>query len=181
MSRRTERLGSLLQEELASYIQRDLTDPRITGFPSVTRVKVSEDLSVADVYLTVMGSEGQQSAALNAIRHAGGLMRAKLTKTLSIRQVPFLKFHIDEQLKKELEVMSLISKVNEEKAEMDERAAKQAVLEAEQAAKDAAKLARRQAAEGLEAEPEAASRVREFTDDDEFNESPDNPNDPRPA
>jgi ribosome-binding factor A len=177
MSRRTERLGSLLQEELASYIQRDLTDPRITGFPSVTRVKVSEDLSVADVYLTVMGSEGQQSAALNAIRHAGGMMRSKLTKALSIRQVPFLKFHIDEQLKKELEIMSLISKVNEEKDEMEQRAAKQAVVEAEQAAKDAEKLARRQAAE----DADAASRVREFTDEDDFNDEPEAPKDPKPA
>lgn len=123
-------------------IQHELTDPRIMGFPSVTRVKVSEDLSVADVYLTIMGTSGQQTAALNAIRHSAGMMRSRLTKELSLRQVPFLKFHIDEQLRKELEVMALLQKVKSEEAEMAERAAK---LEAEEAA-DAARRAARQAA-----------------------------------
>ncbi|MFN4243634.1 MAG: 30S ribosome-binding factor RbfA [Tepidisphaerales bacterium] len=139
MSRRTERLGSLLQQELSLIIQRELTDPRIMGFTSVTRVKVAEDLSVADVYLTIMGTPGQQTAALNAIRHSGGLMRTRLTKELSIRQVPYLKFHIDEQLKKELEVMRLLAQVKSEEAEMAERAAK---LAAAQAAEAAAKAAR---------------------------------------
>src|SRR3712207_8699653 len=56
-------------------------DPRITGMPSITRVKVSEDLSVADVYLTIMGTPGQQSATLNAIKHSGGMMRTKDRKS----------------------------------------------------------------------------------------------------
>ena len=44
-------------------IQRELSDPRIPAITSVTRVKVAEDLSVADVYVSMMASEGQQSAA----------------------------------------------------------------------------------------------------------------------
>jgi ribosome-binding factor A len=114
MSRRTEMLGSTIQRELAAMILRDLQDPRLTGFPSITRVKVSADLSIADVYITVMGTPGHQEAALNALRHSAGLMRAKLTKILSLRVAPFLKFHIDEGLKKELAVLDAIRKANEE-------------------------------------------------------------------
>lgn len=154
-SRRTERLGSLLQQELAVIIQRELTDPRITGFPSVTRVKVADDLSVADVYLSVMGTPGQQSAALNAIRHAGGLMRTRLTKSLTIRQVPFLKFHIDEQLKKEMAVLDLLKKVEDEKQEMEERQARHAVIEAEEARRQAEKEAE------IEARRAAAAQAQE--------------------
>ena len=98
-------------------IQRELNDPRLTGFPSITRVKVAEDLSVADVYVTVMGSPGHQRAALNALRHSAGLMRSLLTKALSIRQTPFLKFHIDEAAKKEIEVLELLHKISQEDAE----------------------------------------------------------------
>jgi ribosome-binding factor A len=114
MSRRTEMLGSTIQRELAAMILRDLQDPRITGLPSITRVKVSPDLSIADVYVTIMGTEGHQQAALNALKHSAGLMRTKLTKILSIRVAPFLKFHLDESLKKELEVLEAIRKANEE-------------------------------------------------------------------
>ena len=107
-------LGSTIQRELAEMILRDLNDPRLSGLPSITRVKVSADLSIADVYVTVMGTPGHQEAALNALRHSAGLMRTKLTRVLSIRQAPFLKFHIDENLKKELAVLEAIRKANEE-------------------------------------------------------------------
>ena len=71
MTRRTEMLGSTIQRELAEMILRDLQDPRLTGLPSITRVKVSPDLSIADVYVTIMGSEGHQTAALNALNWSG--------------------------------------------------------------------------------------------------------------
>src|SRR3982750_4784247 len=123
MSRRTERLGSTIQQELAQIIMRELADPRLTGMPSITRVKVSEDLSIADVYITVMGTQGQQNAALNALRHSAGLMRTRLTQELTIRQAPFLKFHLDEDLKKELELLELLEKVAKENAELAQKRA----------------------------------------------------------
>src|SRR5438552_15150386 len=125
MSRRTERLASTIQQELAMIIMRDLHDPRLeqTIMPSITRVKVSDDLSIADVYVTIMGTEGQQSAALNALRHSAGLMRTRLTKVLTLRVAPFIKFHIDENLKKEIEVLDLLRKVAEENAELDRKRA----------------------------------------------------------
>src|SRR5687767_4790526 len=114
MSRRTEMLGSTIQRELMDIIMRELNDPRLTGMPSITRVKLSPDLSIADVYVTIMGTPGHQQAALNALKHSAGVMRTRLTKVLSIRQAPFLKFHIDEGLKKELELLEAIRKANEE-------------------------------------------------------------------
>src|SRR6185312_4412106 len=124
MSRRTERLGSSIRDDLAEIMMRELSDPRLAnGLRSITRVKVSEDLSQADVYITVMGSQGQQKAALNALQHSAGMMRTRLTKSLSLRVAPFLKFHLDENLKKELEVMDLLRKVAEENAELDKKRA----------------------------------------------------------
>src|SRR3954466_14070618 len=123
MSIRTERVASTIQQELALIIMRELNDPRITGLPSITRVKVSPDLSIADVYLTVMGRPGQQNAALNALRHSAGLMRTKLPSQMTPRQAPYLKFHIDENLKKELAVLDLLRKVSQENEELDRRRA----------------------------------------------------------
>lgn len=107
-------LGSTIQRELMEVIMRDLNDPRLMGLPSITRVKVSGDLSIADVFVTVMGTEGQQSAAINALKHSAGMLRAKLTRSLSLRQSPFLKFHLDENLRRELDTLEAIRKANEE-------------------------------------------------------------------
>src|SRR5262249_32674475 len=123
MSRRTERIASTIQQELAQIILRELQDPRITGLPSITRVKGSPDLSIADVYVAIMGTPGQQTAALNALGHSAGLMRTKLTKQMTLRIAPYLKFHIDEDLKKELSMMDLLDKVAKENAEIDRQRA----------------------------------------------------------
>lgn len=111
-------------------MQRELSDPRLTGMPSITRVKISDDLSIADVFITVMGTPGQQTAALNALKHSAGLMRTLLTKQLTLRVAPFLKFHIDEDLKKELALQEVLQKVADENAELDRRRAEAAATQA---------------------------------------------------
>ena len=120
MSRRTEMIGSTLQQELMLIIMRQLNDPRIDGTsrPSITRVKVATDLSTADVFVTIMGTEGKQSAALNALKSSAGMMRERLRKSLPMRTIPMLKFHIDEALKRELNVLELIEKAVKEEDEL---------------------------------------------------------------
>lgn len=132
MSRRTEMLGSTIQRELADIMMRDLNDPRLTGLPSITRVKVSGDLSVADVYITAMGSAGHQQAVLNALRHSAGMMRGKLTRSLALRQAPYLKFHIDEQLKKEMAVLDTLRQIELERQEQEQAASANAAASEEQ-------------------------------------------------
>src|SRR4051794_17486337 len=134
LSRRTEMLGSTIQQELALMILRDLNDPRLPAerLPSITRVKVSPDLSIADVYITIMGTPGQQSAGLNALRHSAGLMRTKLTKALTVRVTPYIKFHLDEDLKKELALMDALQKAHDESAELDRKRAAENAGDADQ-------------------------------------------------
>ncbi len=100
-------------------VLHELNDPRLVGMPTITRVKVSHDLSIADVYVTVMGTPGQQTAALNALKHSAGMMRTKLTHALTLRVAPFLKFHLDEDLKREIALLDLLRKVSEENTELD--------------------------------------------------------------
>jgi ribosome-binding factor A len=133
MSRRTERLGSTIHRELAMIIQHELSDPRLKGLPTITRVRLTDDLSIADVYITVMGTVGQQTAALNALKHSAGLMRTRLTRELALRQAPFLNFHMDEDLKKELELLELLDKVSKENAELEKKRAEQQGTRVEEA------------------------------------------------
>ena len=114
-------------------ILRELSDPRLQGLPTITRVRITEDLSIADVYITVMGTAGQQRAALNALKHSAGLMRTRLTRELTLRQAPFLNFHMDEDLKKELELLELLDKVSKENAELEKKRAEQQGTRVEEA------------------------------------------------
>lgn len=123
MSRRTERVGSVIRHEVAQAILRDLSDPRLDGvMSSVNRVKVAEDLSTADVYMILMGSPGKHSAAMAALQHAAGLIRTRLGKALATRTVPLLRFHVDEAYRRELEVLELIHQAEVERKQREAEA-----------------------------------------------------------
>ena len=94
---------------------REMDDPRIKMLPGITRVEVLEDLSVANVYVAIMGTPGAQTAALNALKHGAGMMRSRLAKMLTIRQMPFLAFHLDEGHRKEVEMLELLHKLEVER------------------------------------------------------------------
>jgi ribosome-binding factor A len=132
MSRRAERISSMIQQELAAIIMRELNDPRLPTITSITKVNVSSDLSVADVYISMMGTEGQQTAGLNALRHSAGMLRTVLTKSMNLRQAPFLKFHIDENLQKELVLMELLRKVEDEQKQKEQKQQQELSGETEQ-------------------------------------------------
>ena len=53
----------MIRQEVATAILRELDDPRLEGLlPSVTRVKLAEDLSTADVFVTMMGTPGHSDS-----------------------------------------------------------------------------------------------------------------------
>lgn len=56
MSMRANRVGEQMKKELGDIISRKLKDPRI-GFLTVTDVRVSGDLQIAKVYISVLGDE----------------------------------------------------------------------------------------------------------------------------
>lgn len=109
----------MFQREIAMIVMRDLADPRLKISPTITRVKVAEDLGTADVYVSIMGTPGEQNAAFHALQHSAGMIRTKLAQSLDLRQMPLLRFHIDEQLKKELEMMEILHKIELERQEQE--------------------------------------------------------------
>ncbi len=96
-------------------IMRDVDDPRIKMLPGITKVEVADDLSVANIYVSIMGTPGQQTAALNALKHSAGMLRTRLAKMLTIRQMPFLNFKVDEGHRKEIEMLELLHKLEVER------------------------------------------------------------------
>lgn len=122
MSRRRERFASALRTVVANLVQTQLTDPRLRGLLTVTRVEVSPDLRLARVYVTVLGDEGEQKSSLVALRHAAGHLQSLLKKHLEFRVCPILDFRLDQELKESLETMALLDKVSSELAEKDAQA-----------------------------------------------------------
>ena len=91
---RPTRVGELLQAEIARLLLRQLKDPRLS-MATVSRVDVSADLRHACVYISRIGSESEQRAAIQGFERATGFIRSQLGKHLKLRYTPELTFKLD--------------------------------------------------------------------------------------
>lgn len=115
MSRRTERIAKVMQQEIGQIVLTRLSDPRIDpARVSVTRVSVQEDLLGAKVYVSVYGADAEQKQALAALKRASGRIRAMLKDRMSIRTMPALTFLTDEQFKGALKTWEIIRQAMDE-------------------------------------------------------------------
>jgi len=108
MTRRTERVNDLLEEEISELLRRDVHDPRISGLISVTEVHVSTDLRHAKVFVSVMGSEADRESTFAALHAAGPFLQRQLRKRLTIKHVPALDFVRDDSLERGARILDLL-------------------------------------------------------------------------
>ena len=96
MSVRNKRIADEIQKSLALLLQTELKDPRV-GFVTISGVDVTKDLSYANVYVTWMHAHNSQDVEpqLEALRKAAGFLRSRLSKQLTTRITPHLKFKFD--------------------------------------------------------------------------------------
>ncbi len=114
-TRRQEKAARLVKEVVSEAILSHLSDPRITGLVTVTRVAVTPDMRNADVYLSVFGaSDSEKERTFEAITHARTRIQSLLAGAMHSKFCPSLRFHKDEQFQKMLETMRLIDQVASE-------------------------------------------------------------------
>jgi len=73
----------------------ELKDPRLAGLVTVTEVRVSADLKQARIYVSVMGTQAEQTSALQGLAAAAGYVRHELTERLQMRRAPEVHFVLD--------------------------------------------------------------------------------------
>jgi len=116
MSRiRVGRVGEQIKKELSQILQTELKDPRI-GFVTVTGVEVTNDLSQAKVYLSVLGSEEQKEETLKALAKGQGFIRSELGRRVRLRYTPELIFKFDTSIEYGSHIEKLLAQINREES-----------------------------------------------------------------
>lgn len=109
---RAGRVGEQIKKELSRLLQTELKDPRI-GFVTLTAVEMTNDLSIATVYLTVMGDEEEKAKTLRALENAAGFLRSEIGRRISLRKTPELQFRIDPSIERGLRIDQLLKEIQE--------------------------------------------------------------------
>jgi ribosome-binding factor A len=115
MSRRIERTSKLIQREISTLLEREVNDPRLGKFVSVTEVTLSADLKYAKVYVSTLASEMDKEDLLAGFNKASGFLRRELAAHLRLRQMPQLSFHYDDSIERGARLLELMGELSTEK------------------------------------------------------------------
>jgi len=94
MSQRKARLEHALREALTAMIASDVRDPRVQAATliNINKVELNVDLSVARVYVSIIGDDATQDAAIAGLKKAAGFLRGPIARELSLQRAPELRF-----------------------------------------------------------------------------------------
>lgn len=99
-SQRQKKIGSVLQQDLVDVLQGAATQGGMRGvLISVSKVRVTVDLSIAKVYLSIFPNN-KAKELLEGIRSNTPLIRHELAQRTKhqLRRMPNLEFFIDDSL-----------------------------------------------------------------------------------
>ncbi len=106
---RKQRVATAVRHIVSEAIVHGLNDPRVAPLTTITRVEMTGDLMIANIFLSVQGGKAVEGRTLAALKHATGHIQRMVARELSIRQCPALRFELDEVAKGTRRTMDLLA------------------------------------------------------------------------
>lgn len=119
MSHRAEVMASSIQRAVQQVISRGLQDPRVSGLITVTDVRVTKDLKIAQISVSILPEE-KQELCFHGLKAATKFIRREAGELVETRQLPEFQFRLDTAAKKEAAILRELDKVRQERAEQGE-------------------------------------------------------------
>ena len=113
-SNRFERIGEEYKKEISNIINYKLKNPNVTGLISVTKVKVTNDLKYAKVYVSILNSKNVQKT-MEGLKESSGFIRSKIAHTINLRITPELVFELDDSLEYGEKIDAILKELKNDK------------------------------------------------------------------
>ena len=120
MSVRMDRVASLLREEISIILQRELPEPG-DGFMTVTDVRMTPDLKIAKVYVSILGSHEVREKTMKMLENQKSHIRGVLGSRIRLKFTPSIHFYQDETLDNVERINNLIRKTHDRSSPDGER------------------------------------------------------------
>ena len=108
---RATRVADLLRAELATIVQTQMRDPRVSML-SITDARVSRDLGSADIYVSSLATQDADAKIdlIAILNRAAGFLRSAMARQHNLRTTPRLRFHYDHLIEQGSRLETLIDK-----------------------------------------------------------------------
>jgi ribosome-binding factor A len=115
MSRRVQRLNSLLKQVISDVIRKEVKNPHLPKLITITHVEITKDLRHAKVYFSVIGDEAAKQEARQTLQSAAGFIGVQASKEVMMRYFPELTFVLDDTVDKQIHIEKLIYQIEKER------------------------------------------------------------------
>lgn len=111
--RRQERLNSLLKEVISEVITKEVKNPDVSTFSTVTGVEISSDAHHAKVFISVLGSDEERTKTLNALSSGAGYIAVRASKKVVMRTFPSLTFKLDTSVDEHMRISEILHDIHQ--------------------------------------------------------------------
>jgi ribosome-binding factor A len=88
---RADRVADQIRMEVADILMRKIKDPRVRSV-TVTDVELTNDLRIARVFVTALGTDAETKDVFAGLAKAKGFVRSELGRRLALRYLPEVVF-----------------------------------------------------------------------------------------
>lgn len=104
---RAERVSIQIQQAITALLSKKMQDPRM-DMATISGVRMSPDLSLAYVYVTVFGGKKRIREALEGFQRSKGFIKKNIAPKLGLRIMPDLRFIHDDSFDEAARLDALI-------------------------------------------------------------------------
>ncbi len=112
MSVKIDRLEHAFVEHISRILKTEIKDERI-HFVTVTAAHITNDLSFAKIYVTVLNDDERESI-LKQLNVASNFIERELSRRIEIRKMPNITFVYDDSIEYAKKVEDIIESINNE-------------------------------------------------------------------
>jgi ribosome-binding factor A len=106
---RQNKIEGVIQEELSVFFQRNAREICLGAMVSVTVVRVTSDLSLARVFVSVFGGPAKEEVLVSINENAKKIRGEVGNRLKNMRKIPELIFKIDDSLDYAMEIQNLLN------------------------------------------------------------------------
>ena len=109
---RADRVADQIRMEGADILMRKIKDPRVRSV-TVTDVELTNDLRIARVFVTALGTDAETRDVFAGLAKASGFVRSELGRRLTLRYLPEVIFVKDVSGPRGDRVLQLLDEIHD--------------------------------------------------------------------
>lgn len=110
MKHRLERVNEIVKRELSEIIPREVSFT--ATLVTVQSVDISPDLKNCHVFISAIGTGGEQHEAVKKLEAHRQILQRELSKRVVLKYTPQLHFRMDESIERGARVIDILEKID---------------------------------------------------------------------